>query len=433
MMVSEWNSVKDVFENKKVGDRVKLRGWIYRTRSSGGIVFIVLRDSTGIVQITVKKGDLPEDQFKDAEKALVESSIMVEGIVREDKRAPGSFEVKADKFNVVNFAEPFPITKDQSIELLLDYRHLWLRSRRLTLIMKIKAELLKALREWFDMNGFYETTPSVITTNAAEGGATVFSFDYFGRKAFLSQTAQMYLEALIYSLERVWCLTPSFRAEKSRTPRHLTEYWHLEAEEAWVDNNGNMEIQEKLISYACNKIAERCENELTELGRNPDDLKKIKPPFKRIKYEDAVEIVNQRGVKMNYGDDFGAPHEKALVEGEEKPVFVTDFPAEIKAFYMKENSDGKTVKCSDMYAPEGYGELIGGSERSEDIERMKEKLLKEGADIKNYEWYFDLRRYGSVPHSGFGLGIERLLCWITKQDHIRNMTPFPRTITRVYP
>ncbi len=433
MVSMKWNNVDEIFKNKKVGDRVRLRGWIYRTRSSGGIVFIVLRDPTGIVQVTIKKGDLPKKEFKDAEKALVESSIIVEGVLREDKRAPGGFEVKADKFNVVSFAEPFPITKDQSIELLLDYRHLWLRSRRLTLIMKIKAELLKALREWFDRNGFYETTPSVITTNAAEGGATVFSFDYFGKKAFLSQTAQMYLEALIYSLEKVWCLTPSFRAEKSRTPRHLTEYWHLEAEEAWVDNNGNMKIQEKLISYVCNKLAERCRNELLELGRNPDDLKKIKPPFKRIKYEDAVEIVNQRGVKMKYGDDFGTPHEKALVEDEEKPVFVTDFPIDIKAFYMKENEDGKTVKCSDMYAPEGYGELIGGSERSEDIQRMKEKLFKEGANIKNYEWYFDLRRYGSVPHSGFGLGVERLLCWITKQDHIRDMTPFPRTITRVYP
>ncbi|RLF42915.1 MAG: asparagine--tRNA ligase, partial [Thermoplasmata archaeon] len=255
----------------------------------------------------------------------------------------------------------------------------------------------------------------------------------FGQKAFLSQTAQMYLEALIFSLERVWSLTPSFRAEKSRTRKHLTEYWHLEAEEAWVDNEGNMKIQEELVSYVCQNIIKVAKDEIEYLGRDAEKLKVVEPPFKRIKYEKAIEMLRDKGFDIEWGDDFGAPHERALVEGEDKPIFVTHFPVEAKAFYMKISPDGKTVECADMLAPEGYGEIIGGSERSEDIDSMIARLKADGAKIENYEWYFDLRRYGSVPHSGFGLGLERLVMWIGKLDHIRDATPFPRTVTRAYP
>ena len=418
---------------KKEGEEVKIRGWIYRKRSSGKIAFIVVRDSTGIIQTIVEKKNVSEEEFKNARKALIESSVEMEGIIHEDERAPGGREIHVRKFNVVGFAEEFPITEYQSVEFLLDNRHLWLRSRKLTEVMKLKAKVLRLIRQWFDENDFYEVTPSVITTNAAEGGATAFEFNYFGQKAYLSQTAQMYLEALIFSLERVWSLTPSFRAEKSRTRKHLTEYWHLEAEEAWTDNESNMKIQEELISYVCQNIVKTAREQLEFLGRDIETLKQIEPPFKRIKYKDAIKILQEKGFEIKWGDDFGAPHERALVEEEEKPIFVTNFPVEAKAFYMKISPDGKTVECADMLAPEGYGELIGGSERSEDIDSMIARLQQQGAKVENYEWYFDLRRYGSVPHSGFGLGLERLIMWLAKLDHIRDATPFPRLVRRAYP
>ncbi len=418
---------------KKEGEKAKIRGWIYRKRSSGKIAFIILRDSTGIIQTIVEKKDVSNEEFKNARKALIESSVEVEGVIHEDERAPGGKEIHVTKFKVIGFAEEFPITEYQSVEFLLDNRHLWLRSRKLTEVMKLKAKVLRLIRQWFDENDFYEVTPSVITTNAAEGGATAFEFNYFGQKAYLSQTAQMYLEALIFSLERVWSLTPSFRAEKSRTRKHLTEYWHLEAEEAWVDNEGNMKIQEELISYVCQNIAKTGKEQLEFLGRDVTSLKHIEPPFKRIKYADAIKKLQEKGFNIKWGDDFGAPHERALVEEEEKPIFVTHFPVEAKAFYMKVSPDGKTVECADMLAPEGYGELIGGSERSEDIESMIARLQQQGAKVENYEWYFDLRRYGSVPHSGFGLGLERLIMWLAKLDHIRDATPFPRLVRRAYP
>ena len=419
---------------KKEGEQVRIRGWIHRKRSSGKIIFAVVRDSSGLMQIIVEKNKVDEEEFKAAKKALIESSLEVEGIIHEDERAPGGRELHVTSIRIVGFAEDFPITENQSVEFLLDNRHLWLRSQRLTNIMKLKAQTLRAIRAWFDANDFYEVTPSVITMNAAEGGATVFSFDYFGQEAYLSQTAQMYLEAFMPSLERVWSLTPSFRAEKSRTRKHLIEYSHLEAEEAWLHNEENMQVQEELVSHVCQHVAHECSEQLEALGRNPDDLRMIEPPFKRITYRKALELLQQKGFDLAWGDDFGTPHERALIEEEEKPVFITKFPAESKAFYMKLSPDDpRTVECSDMLAPEGYGEIIGGSEREEDINSMIERLKKDGANVKNYEWYFDLRRYGSVPHSGFGLGIERLVCWLGKIDHIRDATPFPRLLRRAYP
>ncbi|MBC7081636.1 MAG: asparagine--tRNA ligase [Thermoplasmatales archaeon] len=428
----KFDKIKDALE-KNEGEEASLRGWIYRKRSSGKIIFLIIRDTTGIMQVIIEKEKIGEEDFKKAEKALIESSIEVEGVIHLDERAPGGKEIHAKKVRIKGFAEEFPITEYQSVEFLMDKRHLWIRSRKLTEVMKLKAKILKFIRQWFDENDFYEVTPSVITLNAAEGGATVFSIDYFGEPAYLSQTAQMYLEALIFSLERVWSLTPSFRAEKSKTRKHLIEFWHLEAEEAWVNNEENMRLQEDLISYVCQRVAKECKNELDFLGRNAEDLKKVEPPFRRIKYEEAIRILQDKGFDIKWGDDFGAVHERAIVEGEEKPIFIKNFPVEAKAFYMKISPDKKTVECADMLAPEGYGEIIGGSEREENIESMIERLKKDGAKIENYEWYFDLRRYGSVPHSGFGLGMERLVCWIAKLEHIRDATPFPRLLGRAYP
>lgn len=430
----EFTSIEKLLTGKYEGRVAKIRGWIYRKRSSGKIIFILVRDSTGVIQTAVSKENVRIQNFENAEKALIESSVEVRGKVVKDSRAPGGYELRADKFEIINFADIFPITEYQSEEFLLDKRHLWIRSQELTKVMKLKASLLKYGREWFEKNNFYEVTPPTITPSACEGGATVFEFNYFDQKAYLSQSAQLYLEALIYSLERVWSLTPSFRAERSKTTRHLAEYWHLEAEAAWIDNNENMRLQEELISYICNKIAEEKAEELKAFNRNAEDLFKVKPPFKKFTYEECIKILQDKDFDIQYGNDFGAKEERELSLLNDKPIFVINYPKEIKAFYMKENpEDRRTYLCSDMLAPEGYGEIIGGSEREVDVDKLIERLKAQDANLANYEWYLDLRRFGSVPHSGFGLGIERMLKWICKLEHIRDAIPFPRTITRAYP
>ena len=443
-----------ILDGSYTGKTVQVRGWIYRIRSSGKIVFPTLRDVTGTIQCTVKKGNVPDPDFEAAQRTGMEASAIIVGEVVKDERAPGGFEIKATGYTLVGPATDFPIqesTVEADSDTLLDRRHLWLRSRKLTNTLKVKAKMLAAFREWFEQNGFIETTPSVITTNACEGGSTLFEFNYFGQTAYLSQSAQMYLEALSFSLEKVYCLTPSFRAEKSRTRKHLTEFGHLEEEAAWVDNKGNMDIQEALVSHVARRVAETAEKELRELGRDPEDLKAITPGFKRLTYDQAIKKLqgmdyergrDAKGRKLGaieWGEDFGVPDERALTEGETKPIFVYDWPADIKAFYMKLNPDGVTVACADMIAPEGYGEIIGGSERSLDVDSMKQRLEKQmiadglPVNMEPYEWYFDLRRYGSVPHSGFGLGTERVCAWLTKAEHIRDTVPFPRTPSRAYP
>jgi len=424
--------IKDILAGKYEDQEVNVRGWIYRTRSSGKIAFITVRDSSGIIQITVAKNDVEEKDFENAKKALIESSVAVNGVIAKDERAPGGYEIRAKKFELVGKADVFPITEYQSEEFLLDKRHLWIRSKEIVNAMRIKASLLKYCREWFNENNFYEVTPPTITPNACEGGTTLFEFNYFDKKAYLSQSAQLYLEALIYSLERVWSLTPSFRAEKSKTRRHLAEYWHLEAEEAWIGNEENMSIQEELISHVCQKLAKEDKDELVFFKRETRTLKNIEPPFERIKYEKAVEILKNKGFDFKYGMDFGVKEETALCSDIEKPVFITNFPKTVKPFYMKE-ADELTYLCADLLAPEGYGEIIGGSERETDYNKLVERMKEQNMNMKDYEWYLDLRKYGSVPHSGFGLGVERIIRWLCKLEHIRDAVPFPRTINRVYP
>jgi asparaginyl-tRNA synthetase len=447
-------AISSILQGKHTGQLVAVRGWVWRYRTSGKIVFATLRDSTGTIQSTTKKGVAADAAFEDATRAAMEASVVVAGTVKADERAPGGFELQVRDFQLVGPSTDFPIYEStvdaDAQETLLDRRHLFLRSRHLTSAMILRAKTLKAFREWLDQHAFYEVTPSVITTGQAEGGSEVFSFDYFGQKAFLSQSSQLYLEALIFGLERVYCLLPSFRAEKSRTRKHLTEFQHLEAEEAWVDNAGNMAIQEELVSFVANRVADTAAEQLAALGRDPADLRKVQPPFRRYTYDEAIAALRKkeydrgrdakgrRRGPIEWGEDLGAPDEVALVEGEVKPVFVTDWPADMKAFYMHSNGDG-TVANADMIAPEGYGEIIGGSQRSTDVEWMKQRLeaqsKRDGTelDLKAYDWYFDLRRYGSVPHSGFGLGTERVVRWLGKLEHIRDATPFPRTPTRAYP
>ncbi len=432
--MSEAVCIGRVLSLAKPGDEVMIRGWIYRTRSSGAIVFAVVRDSTGIIQITAKKGNLPDEDLDAAKSALIESSVSVVGKVAEDKRAPGGMEVRASSFRIVGTGQPFPITEYQSEELLLDNRHLWIRSREQNAVMKVKASIMEGAREWLKENRFTEVTPPIFTQNACEGGVTLFKLKYFDGEAYLSQSAQMYLEALIFSLERVYSLTPSFRAEKSRTTRHLTEYWHLELEEAWTDNAGNMEIQEGLVSAMVQKAVKERREELVLLGRDPETLKEVLPPFKRMKYSEVIDSLKEKQFDVSWGSDLGAVEERAVTSDEKVPVFVTNFPKECKAFYMKEDPDDpRTYKCADLLAPEGYGEVIGGSERETDLAKLIERLEVQGVPISAYEWYLDLRRYGSVPHSGFGLGIERIVRWVCKLEHIRDAVPFPRTVARAYP
>jgi len=427
-------SAKEVLSKDRVGKKVEVRGWIYRTRSSGGIVFAVLRDASGIVQVTIKKGNVPEDQFAAATKAGIESSVIITGEVAEDKRSPGGYEIRASKFQTVGSSEAFPITEYQSTELLLDLRHLWIRSREQTAVSRIKASLLRGAREWYYENDYVEVTPPIITGVAPEGSTTLFQVKYYDRIAYLSQSAQFYLESLIYSLERVWALTPSFRAEKSRTPRHLSEYWHMEMEAAWVDNEGNMKVQEELVAAMVKNALKECPDEFKLLKRDINPLKKMEPPFDRMKYDEAMEYLQKKGHEISWGSDLGALEERTLTIDREIPLFVVNYPKELKPFYMKENpADPRTYKNSDLLAPEGFGEIIGGSERETDNALMMERLREKGEDTESYEWYLDLRKYGSVPHSGFGLGVERIVTWVCKLDHIRDATPYPRTVARVYP
>lgn len=413
---------------------VEARGWIYRARSSGAIVFLVLRDSSGIIQVTVKKGNLPDPEFEAARGAMVESSVLVQGRLYEDKRAPGGKELRATGFTVLGTAQPFPITEYQSEELLLDQRHLWIRSREQTAVMKIKAAVMAGARDWLRENGFTEVTPPMLTQNACEGGTTLFKLNYFDREVFLSQSSQMYLEALIFSLERVYSLAPSFRAEKSRTSRHLTEFWHLELEAAWIDYRENMEVQEQLVTAMVRRALRDTRDELVHLRKDIGPLEAIEPPFKRITYAQAIEKLQALGHEIAWGCDLGAPEERAITADEVVPVFVTNFPKECKPFYMKEDEeDPRTYACADLLAPAGFGEIIGGSEREVDLGKMLAHIEEQGLCMEAYEWYLDLRRYGSVPHSGFGLGIERVVKFLCELEHIRDAIPFPRTVSRAYP
>ncbi len=427
-------AIQDIISRNASGDAVGIRGWIYRTRSSGGIVFVIVRDSSGVLQATVKKGEVPDADFEAASQAGIESSVEIEGTLAEDKRAPGGFEVRASTFRVIGSSEPFPITEYQSTELLLDKRHLWIRSREQTAVTKVKAALVKGARKWFDENGYIEVTPPIVTGVAPEDSTTLFQLKYFDRMAYLSQSAQFYLESLIFSCERVWSMTPSFRAEKSRTPRHLAEYWHIEMEAAWLDNEGNMSVQEGLVSSMLECAVSERPTELEFLGRDPASLKKIVPPFDRMSYAEAMDVLRKRGFETDWGADLGAVEERELTKESDMPLFVVNYPKELKPFYMKENPDDpRTYKNSDLLAPEGFGEIVGGSERETDNALIMERLRDIGESFDNYEWYLDLRRYGSVPHSGFGLGLERITTWVCKLDHIRDAIPFPRTVARVYP
>jgi asparaginyl-tRNA synthetase len=423
-----------VFAPDSVGATVRVRGWVQKTRSSGGILFLLVRDRTGTVQATAKKDAVGPERFDAVEHVQVEGTIEVEGKVAEDPRAPGGRELRATEVKIFDAGLPFPIFQEQTEEFRLDKRHLVIRSAEHVATFRVKAELLHAAREFLAAEDVLEVTPPILTGNPAEGGAEAFEIDYFGRPGYLSQTAQLYLEAMLSPHERVYSLTPSFRAEKSRTPRHITEFQHLEVELAWVDLEGLNDFIERMVSSICHAVAERRPSELKAVGRAPEELLAIQPPFPRMSYSDAIDKLAKLGLPVKWGSDLATAEERTLTLEEKLPLFVTRYPRELKAFYMQRTpNDPRTVEAADILAPEGYGEMIGASCRETNLESLRQRIVEIGANVEEYEWYLDLRRHGNVPHAGFGLGVERILRWMLRLEHIRDATPFPRTPSRHTP
>src|SRR3989441_3841374 len=424
----------DALSGKLTGREVELKSWIYRTRTVGGKIFVVLRDSTGVLQVTITKGEVRAEQFAAAEKALLESAVKVFGTIVQDKRAPGGYEIRAMDVQVLSFAGKFPITEDQSEEFLLDVRHLWVRSQKMTQIFRVRHTVFSAIHEYFRGQGFWEVHPPMITPAGSEGGATLFEMDYFGQKAYLTQSWQLYAEALALAMEKVYYIGPSFRAEKSRTTRHLTEYWHAEMEEAWAGMDDVIKHAEGVIAAACQRGAEERPDGGTALGRPPEFLKAVRPPFELIRYDDALKLLKSKGMEVEWGKDLRTLEERALTEGKSKPIVVTHYPTVSQAFYKRRDpADPKYVLGFDVIAGDDVGEIVGGSERETDLEVLKNSRAVHGEEPKAYDWYLDTRRYGNVQHAGFGMGVERLIQWICKLGHIRDAIPFPRTPARFSP
>ena len=424
-----FTSIEDILDGRCEGKHISVRGWVYRKRESKDIVFFIIRDATGIVQCTVRKDS---SAWTDAKRVTIESSATLSGTVKKDERAPGGFEVSVDQLKIVGLAETFPITKDQSEEFRRNVRHLWLRSRRMNAIMKVRSETLRFVHEFFRKKGFTEVSPPMFISSACEGGATLFGLKYFDKDLYLTQSAQLHLEALIQSLEKVYCVAPSFRAEKSRTIRHLAEYWHVEAEEAFSTMADLMCLEEDLVSHVCQNVAKQCRKELKTLEVDAGKLAKVKAPFNRITYDEAVEKLREKSFKIKWGEDFGFNEEKALAE-ELGPLFVYAYPKKIKAFYCKTYRENPEMVMSvDLIVP-NIGELSTGGAREDDKKELLKRLEEFGLRQEDYEWYIDLRRYGTVPHTGFGLGVERLLAWMLDLENIMDTIPFPRTVRRFYP
>ncbi|MGQ9598121.1 MAG: asparagine--tRNA ligase [Anaerolineae bacterium] len=435
-----------------VGREVTIKGWLYAKTGKGKLQFLQVRDGTGIMQCIILKKDVPPEVFENAQRLTQESSLIVTGIVRADERAPGipgGYEMDVRDLQVVQLVtEEYPISpKEHGVDFLMQHRHLWIRSSRQWAVLRVRATIIKAIRDWLDSHGFILMDTPILTPAACEGTTTLFETDYHGTPAYLSQSGQLYNEATIMAFGRVYCFGPTFRAEKSKTRRHIQEFWMVEPEAAYVDMWQNMEIQEQFVSYLVQTTLQTRMHELELLGRDVSRLEKVEPPFPRLHYDEAVEMINKAAAAgavvppndepvppISWGDDFGAPHETYVAEQFEKPVFVHHYPTAAKAFYMAQEPDRpETCRSSDLLAPEGYGEIIGGGERSSDLAFLEAQIQRHRLPREAYEWYLDLRRYGAVPHSGFGLGVERTVMWICGLSHIRETIPFPRLLGRIYP
>ena len=431
----EWVYIEDL--KRHIGEEVELKGWVWRIRSSGKIHFIQMRDGTGFVQVVVEKSSVDDETFKTCKKLKMESSIVVKGKVREDERAPGGVEILANEVKAVQIPqEPFPINKpDHGIDYLMERRHLWIRSKRQFHILRIRDEIIKAIRNFYWERKFVLVDTPIFTGSIGEAAGNLFELDYFDYgKVYLAQTGQLYLEAACMALGKVYNLGPTFRAEKSKTRRHLIEFWMNEAEVAYYEHEDNLKLQEDLVSYIVKWALENASDHLKAIGRDISKLEKIEPPFPRITYDEAIRLLQKKGFDIKWGDDFGGDEETAIAEEFEKPVFVTHYPRKTKAFYMQPDPERpEVVLCDDLLAPEGYGEIIGASQRIHDYDLLVERIKEFNLPLESYKWYLDLRKWGSVPHSGFGLGVERTVAWICGLDHVRETIPFARTLYRVYP
>ena len=418
------------------GQTAVVRGWVATTRSSGKIAFVVVRDGTGLMQAVLSKKDVPAEVWDAFGKLTQETSLEVTGVVRVEPRAPGGVEMQTSDLRILSASPDFPITpKEHGTAFLFEHRHLWLRSKQQVAIARVRHEVIQAIRDFFHQRHFTLVDTPILTGSIGEHAGTLFSVDYFDLgKAYLAQTGQLYVEAAAAALGKVYCFGPTFRAEKSKTRRHLTEFWMVEPEVAWNDSDANMRLQEDFVSYLVGRCLDKRKNELTELGRDLAPLERVAPPFHRISYTDAVEKLKGLGADMEWGRDLGGEDETTLAKQYDRPVFVYNYPKAVKAFYMKENpADPRTVLNNDCLAPEGYGEIIGGSQREDDYEKLRARIRAEKLPEEAYSWYLDLRKYGTFVHAGFGLGVERTVAWICGIPHIREAIAFPRTLYRLWP
>jgi len=431
--IMKWVYVEDIGDYK--GQKVEIRGWVYNKRSSGKIRFLLVRDGTGIIQGTIFSPEKGNPLFEAFESLTQESSCKIRGLIKEDARAPGGYEMEIEEIDILQVAEEYPITpKEHGVPFLMEHRHLWLRSQKQHAVLQIRAELIKAIRDFFDGRGFRLMDTPILSPSACEGTTTLFETEYFDQKAYLSQSGQLYNEATAMAFGKVYCFGPTFRAEKSKTRRHLIEFWMVEPEVAFATLEDMINLSEDLILFIIERILEKRKSELDILGRETEPLARIGKPFPRLTYDQVIQKVKEKGSKIEWGDDFGAPEETLISELSENPVCVTHFPAKIKAFYMQPAPERPDLVLGvDVMASEGYGELIGGGQRIHDLNLLEQRLKEHNLPREAYEWYLDLRKYGSVPHAGFGLGIERTLAWICKTKHIRETIPFPRLLYKIYP
>jgi asparaginyl-tRNA synthetase len=433
-------------KNNLVNKEVTLKGWVWNVRSSGKIKFVILRDGTGFIQLVIEKNNVDEGIFEMIEKLTQESVIEVKGVVVEnsrlkfDKNKPNfnvafiGYEIIVKDLKVLYKTQDYPITpKEHGIDFLLDNRHLWIRSSKQFAILRIRNTVKNSIREFLNKEGFIEFDSPILTPSACEGTTTLFEIDYFGDKMYLSQSGQLYVEAGALAFNKVYCFGPTFRAEKSKTRRHLMEFWMVEPEMAFATLEDIIYLAQNMISYIVSKVLEDNLYELLILERDISKLENIKPPFYRITYKEAVELLNSKGINFEFGQDFGAPEETVISESFDKPIIITNYPKSIKPFYMKLDDSKEFVLNMDILAPEGYGEIVGGSQREDDYETLLKRMQEENIPLKDYQWYLDLRKYGTVKHAGFGLGIERTVAWICKLDHVRQAIPFPRMLYRYYP
>ncbi len=432
--MTTYTTIEQIAEHE--GHEVTLKGWLYHRTDKGRLQFLQVRDGTGIIQAVVFKKAVTPEVFETTKGLTQESSLIVMGTVRADARAPGGYELSVSDLEVVHVAEDYPIQpKEHGVEFLMQHRHLWLRSSRQHAVLRVRAAIVKAIRDWLDDHGFLNLDTPILTPSACEGTTTLFETDYFGEPAYLTQSGQLYNEATAAAFGKVYCFGPTFRAEKSKTRRHLTEFWMVEPEVAFATLEDIMEIEEQFLSAVVQSVLRVRAGELATLERDTTTLERVQPPFPRITYDEAVEILHREGfADFAWGDDFGAPHETTISEQFDRPVFVYHYPTQCKAFYM-EGVPGRPEVCRsvDLLAPEGYGEIIGGGQRISDVALLERRIEEHNLPREAYAWYLDLRRYGSVPHSGFGLGVERTVAWICGLKHIRETIPFPRMLERMYP